>query len=227
MKERFIKSGSKKLLDKVFGSGKEKLLIYPGFPGVNENLPLLENMVKNGFECHSISYSGIRKSSGEFSFLDAVKDSIVAAKDVKPNLILGYSYGALYAWHASLSSPPNLLILIEPVTEVDALWRYYDSRNKKYIEKLMLEAKEVARGDWKKWIMEQDEMQKYSPILSEMPKCKVICIQGDSDTEIPLEMTKTFCEKRGVDLHILEGCGHYLEGFHSKIGGIILQNYKN
>ena len=227
MKERFIKSGSKRLLDRVFGFSKEKLLIFPGFPGVNENLPLLEHLAKNGIECHSISYSGIRKSDGEFSFLDAVKDSIAAARDVKPILTLGYSYGALYAWHASLAQLPKLLVIIEPVTDVDALWRYYDSKNKKYIEKLMLEAKEVAKGDWKKWIAEQNEMQKYSPILTEMPRCKVICIQGDSDTEIPPEMTKAFCEKRGVTLYVLKGCGHYLDGFHIKIGNVVLQNYKS
>lgn len=224
---RFISRGSNKLLDTVIGRSEFRVLVFPGFPGANENMPLLGFLADQGMECHSVSYRGIRSSSGTFSFLGSFQDALLAMELINPAVVIGYSYGAVYAWHACRKFFPRLLCLLEPFVDIACIWKHYTQKNPQYMKQLMKESLGIAKGNWRVWMSQQKAMDAYSPSKTTAPRCQTICIYGTKDTEIPSEVVWHFCRSKNIQLYTILKCDHYLTGFHTEIGRIILLKFRD
>lgn len=146
--------------------------------------PVCADLRARGWAVDNVEY---RRGAG----WPAMRDDLLAAYDARPaDVAIGHSAGGqLAVWLAAH----------RPLRAVVAQAGVLDLRRAR---ELRLSQGIVER------VFADDELDAASPIELDAGGARVLCVHGDRDADVPVELSERYAARRGAELRVFAGKGH-------------------
>ncbi len=156
------------------------------------------------------------------TFDDYVKQVGGWQKDApRPLILVGASMGGGIALKAAETLRPDAIILVNSVapkgfreardtSDIPDIIRWADGPLKDTEDSMPDSDRRTILWAWKKWRDESGQVVRTlrSGLEVEKPKCPVLVIIGEKDTDIPPEVSRRVAEAYGADVHFYAGMSH-------------------